>query len=84
MAAIQSAVAAFNGAQPLDGDQYYVDLTWPTFTTLGNVRFTFGVQVDDSAGAIVVTLKSVTLTGCRVLASGQFTGKVYVLGVEYS
>lgn len=84
MAANQQATATFTGAEPLDGDQSYVDLTWPTMTTLANVRLTYGVQVDDGSGAVAITLKNHTLTGVRVLASAPFTGKVYVAAAEYA
>lgn len=84
MAGMQPAVAPFTGAEPLDGDLPYVDVTWPTFGTLANVKFETGLQVDDGAGPLFINLKNVTLTGCRVVASAQFVGKVYVLGVEYS
>lgn len=84
MAAIRQATATFTGAEPLDGDQPYVDVTWAAMGTLGNVRIMIGTQVDDGGGTIAPNFKSLTLTGCRVLAPAQFVGKVYVTAVEYA
>lgn len=84
MAAIYTRTATFDGTQPLDGDQPYVDVSWPSLGTLANVRIGTGVQVDDGNGQIGANHKSLTLTGCRVLASAHFTGKVYVTVTEFS
>ena len=81
--AIQSAQATFNGAQPLDGDTPYVDITWTSaYTTTTAYRVAHGVNVTDSGGPIAVNFKTKTTTGIRVLVSDQFTGTVEIVAYD--
>lgn len=81
--AIQTATATFNGAQPLDGDQPYVDLTWPTAYASASVyRLGDGPNVTDGNGGVSVNFKNKTGSGVRVIVSDQFVGTVEVTAYD--
>lgn len=85
--ATQTTIATFTGAEPLDGDFPYVDLTFGTAYASAAAYQAFpGVAVSDGSGAIVAWIKasSVTASGLRVLVSEQFTGTVAVITSDYS
>lgn len=78
---VQNATATFNGAQSLDGDYPYVDITWPVAYDLAADY----VVLDGVLATLPVTcwLKSgsQTASGVRVLAIDQFTGSVVLTAV---
>ena len=81
--ATQSVTATFTGAQSLDGDFPYVDITWTSaYASVGVYRIFAGTAITDANGVIVVNLKNKSTTGVRVLASDQFTGSVELTAVD--
>ena len=77
--AIQSRTANFTGAEPLDGELPFIDITWPTaYAAPEAYRIAHGVTINDGGGPVVVNVKNKTSTGVRVIASGQFVGTVEV------
>lgn len=81
--AIQTATAAFTGAQSLDGDLPYVDVTWPTAYVSATVyRVVCGPVVTDALGTIAINLKNKAGATVRVTASGQFTGTVELVSFD--
>lgn len=81
--AIQTTTATFNGAQSLDGVLPFVDVTWPvSYSSSGSYRVSLGVNITDGGGVIVISFKSKTASGLRVLASDQFTGTVELVAYD--
>lgn len=81
--ATQSITATFTGAQPLDGDVPYIDVTWPSAYPSASVyRISAGAIVTDGNGTMTVCLKSKTATGVRVFAADQFVGTVELLAFD--
>lgn len=81
--ATQTTTAAFNGAQPLDGDFPYVDITFATaYDDEDRYAEVGGVAVDSGGVAVWVKESSRTGTGLRLLAADQFTGTVRVITVD--
>jgi hypothetical protein len=79
--ALQTATATFNGAQSLDGDLPYIDVTWPTAYSSSSVyRVALGVNTSD--GPLAIMFKSKTASGVRVLASDQFSGTVELVAYD--
>ncbi len=81
---IQNQTATFNGAQSLDGDYPYVDITWTTaFSSAGAY-----IIVDGPSAVLPVVCwvksGSKTASGCRVLAADQFTGDFVLIAVPVS
>jgi hypothetical protein len=75
--AINPITATFNGAQPLDGDFPYVDITWPTaYASASAYRIAFGANLTDGNGALSIFFKNKAGSGVRVCATDQFTGTV--------
>ena len=76
-ASVQVGAATFNGANSLDGDYPYADVTWVTpYASAAAYRIAIAGIVNDGGGMISVNLKSKTASGVRVYVSAQFTGVV--------
>lgn len=81
--ATQTATATFNGAQPLDGDLPFIDITWGTaYASAAAYQIAKGEVVTDGSGPIVANFKTKTATGVRVTVSDQFTGTVELTAVD--
>ena len=81
--AIQTQTATFTGAQPLDGDLPYIDVTWPTaYASASAYRVVCGAVVADALGTIAINLKSKAGATVRVTASDQFTGSVELISFD--
>jgi len=80
---MQTAEAEFNGAQSLDGEYPYVDITWPVaYASNAAYRVTYGIEIA-SGGLIPVIAYVKTGAGAslRVYASAQFTGTVVLTAI---
>lgn len=82
MAVTPQTAATFNGAQPLDGDNPYVDVTLSAAYSSASA---YGVQLsinltDASSGIPTISIKasSKSTTGFRILASDQWSGTVEI------
>lgn len=83
--ATQTNVLTFDGTQPLDGDQPYIDVTLDEpYASASAYEFMLGVSVADGEGPITIEIKesSKTTTGFRVLASAQFDGTATITTID--
>ena len=79
--ALAVLTATFNGAQPLDGDLPYVDISGLTYSAASAYGIGLSVaQTDIASGLITAAVKgtSKTASGFRVCVSDQFTGTVEI------
>lgn len=78
MGALQITIATFTGAEPLDGDFPYVEITFAEpYDSADDYEVFYGANVDDeNAVALRTPLAHRTATGLRVYAPDQFTGTV--------
>lgn len=79
--ALQITSATFNGAQPLDGDYPYVDVSGLSYSGASAYGIRLSVTMTDvSSGLVTVVVKSSSKSGSgfRILASDQFSGTVEV------
>lgn len=83
--ATQTQVLEFDGTQPLDGDQPYIDVTIAEpYASASAYEVLVGCSVADGYGPIVITIKdsSITADEFRVLASAAFEGFVTVTMID--